>query len=119
MPASHPKAYAALLGLSGLFAAAALATLIPNPGASWENVLGYRSLCTFTPLATALCGLLAGLSCVARARLFGPQAGYRKPWTLPIIVGALLLAVLAFSLPAYVDAKTEARSGASIQGSEP
>ncbi len=35
-------AYVALLGLSGLFAVAAVLTLVPNPGASWENVLGYR-----------------------------------------------------------------------------
>ncbi|MCK7577158.1 MAG: hypothetical protein MZV65_15850 [Chromatiales bacterium] len=35
------RLYGALLGLSGLFTLAAVLTLVPNPRASWENVLGY------------------------------------------------------------------------------
>ncbi len=106
-------AYVALLGLSGLFAVAAVLTLVPNPGASWENVLGYRSLCTFTPIGTAVCALLAMGTCVIRARFFGPRRGQRHSWAAPIVVGCLLIVVLAFSVPAYARAKTDARSGAS------
>ncbi|HOX47799.1 MAG TPA: hypothetical protein PLG14_01340 [Spirochaetales bacterium] len=113
MSARNPRAYGALLGLSGLFALGAVLTLLPNPGASWENVLGYRSLCAFAPIATALCALLAGATCVLRARLFGPRAGDRRSWAAPVAVGLVLLAVIAFSVPPYARAKAEAVSGAS------
>jgi hypothetical protein len=42
-------------------------TLIPWPWASYPNVLGYHSLCTFAPGATFYCFFLAGLSCTLRA----------------------------------------------------
>lgn len=116
MERGNKAVYGLLIGLSGLFAAAAIATLWPNPGASWDNVLGYRSLCTFAPIATAICALLAGATCTIRARLFGPQAGYRMPWTVPIVVGVILLAVIAASIPSYVNAKADATSGASVEG---
>ena len=111
-------AYGALLGLSGAFAAAAVATLVPNPAASWENVLGYKSLCTFAPIATAACAFLAGATCVARARLVGPRAGEKRPWTVPIVIGLLLAAVAVSALPAYASAKADAVSGASAAASE-
>jgi hypothetical protein len=117
MEAKHKGAYGALLVLSGVFAAAAIATLMPNSGASWNNVLGYKSLCTFTPIATAICALLAGTTCVLRARIFGPQAGYRKPWTVPVIVGVILAVVIAVSVPPYAKAKADALSGATSEGS--
>ncbi|MDP3176765.1 MAG: hypothetical protein Q8M76_02595 [Spirochaetaceae bacterium] len=110
---TRTRAYAALIGISGAFAAAAVATLIPNPMASWQNVLGYKSLCTFAPMATAACAFLAGVTCVARARLVGPRAGEKRPWTFPIVIGLLLAAVAVSALPAYVSAKEDAVSGAS------
>lgn len=113
MKPRNPGAYAALLGLSGLFAAAALLTLLPHRGASWENILGYRSLCTFAPIATALCAALAGATCTIRARLFGPFAGDRRSWAAPIAVALLLAAVIALSAPRYVAAKADAGSAAS------
>lgn len=118
MEKKRHKAYVPLLALSGLFAAAAVATLVPNPKASWDNVLGYRSLCTFAPIATAICAFLAGTTCVIRARIFGPQAGYRKPWRLPLVLGLLILATLVFSVPAYIQVKTDALSGATLERSE-
>lgn len=115
MTSKNPGAYGALLGLSGLFAAAAVATLFPNPTASWENVLGYKSLCTFAPIATAICCILAGATCVIRARLFGPRAGDRRSWALPLVVGLALAAVVALSIPPYARAKADALSGATAQ----
>jgi hypothetical protein len=101
----------ALLVVSIVFAVAALATVIPNPGASWENVLGYKSLCTFVPMATAICLLLAELMLVIRAAAFG-SAG-RGFWLVAVMAGAALVAVIALSLPAYLDAKQDAGSGAT------
>lgn len=115
MANKNPGAYGALLGMSGLFTAAAIATLVPNPGASWDNVLGYKSLCTFAPIASAICGLLAGATCVLRARLFGPRAGDRRSWALPIVVAAALAAAIALSIPPYAKAKADALSGATAQ----
>jgi hypothetical protein len=115
MARRSPSAYGALLGLSALFAAAAVATLVPRAGASWDNVLGYKSLCSFAPIATAICSLLAGATCVLRSRLFGINAGIKRPWTAPIVVALALLAVIAFSVPPYAKAKADARSGASAQ----
>lgn len=115
MASKNPGAYRALLGLSGLFAFAAVLTLVPHRGASWDNVLGYKSLCTFAPIATAICALLAGATCVVRARLVGPRAGDRRSWAAPIVVGIVLLAVIAFSAPAYAKAKADAVSSASAE----
>lgn len=113
--------YGPLLALSALFALGAALTLIPSQNASWENLLGYKSLCTFTPIATAVCALLAGLTCVIRARFFGPQAGYRKPWTIPIVIALALALAIAIFLPTYFNVKSrflnDASSGATV--SEP
>lgn len=105
--------YYLLLVLSMLFTLAAGLTLMPNAGASWENVLGYRSLCTFAPIATAICALLAGTCCVIRARLFKPGSS-RRSWRAPLVALALCLTVIAVSVPAYLRAKADAQSGASV-----
>lgn len=107
------KLYGPLLILSAVFALGAVLTLIPFKGASWDNVLGYKSLCTFAPIATAVCALLAGTTCVIRARFFGPQAGYRKPWAFPIIVALALASVIAVFLPIYFHVKAKALNDAS------
>lgn len=101
----------ALLVVSLVFAVAAIATVIPNPGASWENVLGYKSLCTFVPMATAICLLLAELMLVVRAAAFGSVG--RGFWLVAVLTAVALLAVIALSLPAYLDAKQDAGSGAT------
>ncbi len=110
----NPAAYRALLALSGLFTLGAVLTLVPNPGASWENVLGYKSLCTFAPIATAVCAFLAGTTCVVRARRFGPRAGEKRSAAAPLIVAAVLAAVVALALPAYLSAKADVGTGASV-----
>ena len=47
------KAYGPLLALSGLFALAAVLSLVPWASASWKNILGYKSLCTFSPMMSS------------------------------------------------------------------
>jgi hypothetical protein len=116
----EPKGlYAPLLGLSVLFAAAAIGTLLPWPGASWENILGYRSLCTFAPIATALCALLAGATCAIRARYFGPRRGEKRSWAFPAALCVALALTIACSAPSCARAKVDARSGASELSSKP
>jgi len=105
-PAQAP-AYKALLGLSILFSLAAIATLVPNPAASWPNILGYRSLCTFAPAATACCGILAGITCLIRSRLISARAAanrFRPPF-IPVIVFLVLLGVAIPSAMAWAGYK--------------
>jgi uncharacterized protein with FMN-binding domain len=72
-------------------------TLVPNGAASKPNVLGYRSVCSFAPTATALCGLLAGITCTLRNRLFSRRASSARyrPMIIPAGVGILLLVLAA------------------------
>jgi hypothetical protein len=75
--------------------ALSLVTLIPNHAAAKPNVLGYRSVCSFAPAATALCGVLAGIACTVRNRAFSRRAASMRyrPLIVPAGVGILLLAI--------------------------
>ena len=114
----QPLAYKALLALTILFSLAAIATLLPNPGASWPNILGYKSLCTFAPAATAFCGMLAGGCCLIRSRLVSAQAArnrYRPPF-VPILVFVVLLAIAVPSTMVWAGYKNlDATSAASAE----
>lgn len=112
--ASAKKAYSGLLALSILSAAGALLTLVPSSAAPWVNILGYKSICSFAPISTALCALLAGTSCTLRARLFGPRRGEKRSWAAPLAVALVLAAAIGFSVPAYNRAIADAASGASL-----
>ncbi len=109
-------AYKPLLMLSGLFALGAVITLLPNPGASWPNVMGYSSVCTFAPGATFACALLAAITCTVRARLV---RRIPSPVFAPIAAIALLGIGLAISTAAWVGAKakysSDTTSSASVQ----
>ncbi|OHD26463.1 MAG: hypothetical protein A2Y38_01945 [Spirochaetes bacterium GWB1_59_5] len=108
-------AYKPLLVLSGLFALGAVVTLMPNPAASWPNVMGYSSVCTFTPGATFACALLAAITCTVRARLV---RRIPSPLFMPITAIVLLGIGLAVSTVAWADAKawysSDTNSGASV-----
>lgn len=103
-PGDYGPLYKPLLALSVLAAAAAVLTLIPNPGASWPSVLGYKSLCTFAPAATFACALAAGLVCVLRARLVRRRPG---PAFVPVAVLGLL--TIGFAVSAYAWAAEKAK----------
>ncbi|MFW5786571.1 MAG: hypothetical protein ACOCYC_04945 [bacterium] len=67
--------YVLLLVLTIVATVGGLLTLMPWPNASYPNVLGYKSLCTFAPAATLFCFAIAGLSCYFRASLAKDQGG--------------------------------------------
>jgi hypothetical protein len=115
---SASRSYAILLGVSAVFALAAISTLLPWAGASWKNVIGYKSLCSFAPISTAICAMLAAVTCTARARLSGLRRGKGKSWALPIAISLALIVVVGISIPPYSAAKADARSGASLSESE-
>lgn len=108
-------AYRPLLALSGLFALGAVATLIPNPGASWPNILGYSSVCTFAPGATFGCALLAAITCTVRARLV---RRIPSPAFVPVLAIVALGLGLAASAVAWAGEKAkyaaDAISGPSV-----
>jgi len=63
----HRLSYRLLFLLTVLATLGGLLTLLPRAAATYPNLIGYLSLCTFAPAATFYCFLLAGLSCFIRA----------------------------------------------------
>jgi len=119
---SQSRAYYGMLGVSLVFSILAVVTLLPNPGASKPNVLGYRSVCSFAPAASALCGLLAAVTCTVRNRRVSVNAASTRyqPLIAPIAAALALVAVaVAFGVRfsniqsryRSVIAKTEPGSG--------
>jgi len=94
MEKNESPAYWATLALSLAFSILALVTLVPDSAAAKPNVLGYRSVCSFAPAATALCGVLAGITCTLRNRLLSRRASSMRyrPLIVPAGVGLILLA---------------------------
>lgn len=95
MEKNESAVYWGMLALSLAFTLLAAVTLIPNPAAAKPNVLGYRSVCSFAPAATALCGVLAGITCTVRNRAFSRRASSMRyrPLIVPAGVGILLLVI--------------------------
>jgi hypothetical protein len=91
--------YPILLFVSFAITVAGIVTMIPAAGASYENVLGYRSVCTFAPAATLFCFLAAGITCTLRATLIKRRALYGKPVVNKAAIG-ILAATLALALAA-------------------
>ncbi len=100
----YGRLYTALLWVSKLFALGAIVTLIPWRGASWPNLIGYRSFCTFTPASTFACALLAGITCTVRARLVRRRPG---PAFVPIVALALLSIGLIYWTAVWVPIKAK------------
>jgi uncharacterized protein with FMN-binding domain len=96
MEKNESPAYWAMLALSLAFSILAVVTLIPGAAAK-PNVLGYHSVCSFAPAATALCGFLAGITCTLRNRLVSRRASSMRyrPLFIPAGVGLVLLLVAA------------------------
>ena len=53
-----------ILTLSGLI------TLLPYGNASEKSMMGYRALCSFAPVSTIACFILAGVTCKIRKARF-------------------------------------------------
>ncbi len=104
-------AYYALIGLSLAFSILAVITLIPNPAASKPNVLGYRSVCSFAPGASAVCGLLAGITCTIRNRRVSAKAASTKyqPFIAPGLTALVLIAVLVVTIVRFSAAEAAFR----------
>ena len=68
------KGYGILLALTILFTLASISTLMPQASASKACFLGYKAHCTFTPISTVICVLLAGLACALRKRKFTAES---------------------------------------------
>jgi len=64
------KGYGWLMALTVIISVAMVATIIPYSGASKASLLGYHALCSFSPISTILCLLIAVALCVVRRRKF-------------------------------------------------
>jgi hypothetical protein len=64
------KGYGLFMGLTIFFTLCALSTLIPAEHASKVCMLGYKAHCSFTPVSTLLCVILAAIACFIRKRFF-------------------------------------------------
>lgn len=74
----YKPAYKVLLLITIIAAVGGILTLIPRKAASWDNVLGYRSLCTFAPAASFFCFFIAGTSCFFRSTFVKDGEGTKK-----------------------------------------
>ncbi len=50
-------------------------TLLPSPGASKANLIGYKSKCSFTPVSTVLMFAIAAVLFIIRSRVLRTIAG--------------------------------------------
>jgi uncharacterized protein with FMN-binding domain len=119
MKEKQPAAYYVMLLVTVIFTALAVITLIPNAAASKPTVLGYRSHCSFAPASTALCLILAGITCTIRSRAVSRTSSsrrYRPPF-IPILAGLALAAVALVSGIAF--GRAQSRFVAVIERTAP
>ena len=64
------KGYGMWFVVTIIFSLATLSSLIPQASASKACYLGYYAHCTFTPISTVLCLIIAGFACVIRKKKF-------------------------------------------------
>jgi hypothetical protein len=67
---TYKKGYKPLKLLTSLLTLAGIVTLLPYSGASKESMLGYKAMCSFAPISTIFCFLLAGTVCKIRKKKF-------------------------------------------------
>lgn len=114
------RLYLSLILISLIATVGAILTLVPAGGASWENVLGYRSLCTFAPAATLYCAFVAGTTCLFRASLVKRRAMYGKPTVrrIPVIVMSVILALAVASTVWFVRVDSQYPDGTTSATAE-
>ena len=64
------KGYGLWFIMTMVFFLAAVSTLIPQASASKPCILGYHAHCSFTPVGTIICIVVAGLACVFRKKKY-------------------------------------------------
>jgi len=104
------RLYRILLLLTIAGSLAGLLTLVPRSDASWPNIIGYKSLCTFAPAGTLYCFTIAGSICLIRANLVKKKhagEGKRKG-AIPgfMAVAAVLALALVFTVR-FMEVKSE------------
>ncbi len=62
--------YTILILLTVLIVVLAILTMIPFDSASKVSFMGYKALCSFTPISSLLLILLAGVVCKIRSKKF-------------------------------------------------
>ena len=64
------KGYKWLLALTIVFTLSAIVTLLPNAGASKDNMMGYHSICSGAPMSTLVLLLCSAATCYFRKKYF-------------------------------------------------
>lgn len=64
------KGYGMLLMVTIIITIGAISTVVPSSVASKECLLGYKAHCSFTPISTLICVVLAGAVCSFRRRKY-------------------------------------------------
>ncbi len=112
--------YKILLVLTFLAAVGGIITLLPNGNASYPNILGYKSVCTFAPAASFFCFFIAGSICFIRSTFIKDGSGTQKErfrkHAARLIPLAIILALGLASFGWYLSVKApyiDAESGAT------
>lgn len=113
--------YAFMLLFTVICAVGGILTLVPSAGASYPNVFGYKSLCTFAPAATLYCFAAAGVTCTLRASLVkraaynGGRPDFRGRALVPLVLVAGLAVASMFWVLDVKNDYTDSTSAATEQ----
>lgn len=111
----HRLSYKLLLLLTIVATIGGILTMIPRSAASYPNLIGYSSICTFAPAATLYCFFIAGFTCFIRSTFIKDQSGsggerLKRHLKRAIPLGILLVAALIFHFR-YSDIKAQYTDG--------
>lgn len=111
----HRVSYKLLLLLTVVATIGGILTLLPRSAASYPNLIGYNSLCTFAPAATLFCFFIAGFTCFIRSTFIKDQSGaaaerFKRHAKSLMPLGLLLAAALLFNFR-YINIKAKYADG--------
>jgi uncharacterized protein with FMN-binding domain len=95
---SRKNLYTLLLGISAVLSVLAVITLLPNPGISRQNLLGYKSVCPFSPAGTLILCWITSIVCTFRARVKDDKKNKEKPVILIILSVIFVSGILFYSV---------------------